>query len=64
MLRGGASDEELREEIEKALVNKPREHQFLQADSTGIQGDGTENYESDEGLYGIPEMRRMVQIGG
>ncbi|MBR1701534.1 MAG: GTP 3',8-cyclase MoaA [Lachnospiraceae bacterium] len=64
MLRGGASDKELREEIEKVLLKKPREHHFLQEDNTGIQREGAENRECGEKLYDIPETRRMVQIGG
>lgn len=64
LIRAGASDEELRDTVEKALLNKPREHRFLQEDSTDTHRNKADRDESDEESHGLPETRRMVQIGG
>ena len=54
MIRAGATDEEIRSAIEQALGKKPKEHQW----------NGTESSEKGENFSGIPETRRMTQIGG
>lgn len=51
LLRGGASDEQIRQAIEAALLEKPEEHSFGQKD-------GKENAAEEK------DNRKMVQIGG
>ena len=52
LLRGGASDEEIRERILAAVREKPSEHHFREKAAGGEAADGAE------------EQRKMVQIGG
>ena len=52
LLRGGASDEEIRERILAAVREKPSEHHFREKAAGGGLTDGAE------------EQRKMVQIGG
>lgn len=52
LLRGGASDEEIREQILAAVREKPSEHHFREKAAGGGLTDGAE------------EQRKMVQIGG
>ncbi len=52
LLRGGASDEEIRERILAAVREKPSEHHFREKAAGGTPADGVE------------EQRKMVQIGG
>lgn len=52
LLRGGASDEEIRERILAAVWEKPSEHHFREKAAGGDLADGAE------------EQRKMVQIGG
>lgn len=52
LLRGGASDEEIRERILAAVREKPSEHHFREKAADGGLTDGVE------------EQRKMVQIGG
>ncbi len=52
LLRGGASDEEIRERILAAVREKPSEHHFREKAAGGYLADGAE------------DQRKMVQIGG
>lgn len=52
LLRGGASEEEIRERILDAVREKPSEHHFREKSAGGTPADGAE------------EQRKMVQIGG
>ena len=55
LLRGGATDEDIEQAIEAAVMEKPGEHHFLK-DASKQEGKPEEN--SPE------EMKKMVQIGG
>ena len=52
LLRGGASDEEIRERILAAVLEKPAEHHFR------------EKAAGEDTVDGVEEQRKMVQIGG
>lgn len=52
LLRGGASDEEIRERILAVVREKPSEHHFREKAAGGYLADGAE------------DQRKMVQIGG
>ncbi|MBQ8118737.1 MAG: GTP 3',8-cyclase MoaA [Lachnospiraceae bacterium] len=66
LIRSGASDGDLRSEIERAVRNKPKEHRFLPEEDRGGLKKELQDRESGKapGECGFPETRRMVQIGG